>query len=86
MSVFHNEEKHTPILYEKYKREHNLIEESQEEKHIKKSTRPWKVVGNLLATAILIGLIFLSIIGTITLTTPEMKSLLIEMVQVSIGV
>lgn len=83
MKELHNNKwkSHIPILYEKYKNEHNLTEEKKTEKKV----LHWKVLGNMLSTVILFGLVFLSIIGTITLLTPEMKSLLIETVRTGIG-
>lgn len=83
MKAFHNNklENHIPILYEKYKNEHNLTEEKKTEKIIPQ----WRALGNMLTTVILFGLVILSIIGTITLLTPEMKSLLIETVRTGIG-
>lgn len=68
------EESGTPILYEKYKLEHEETPKKCEEVRQKKSLS--KRMVNPVLTSILLGMAFLSIIGSITLIQPQMRDML----------
>lgn len=76
--MFRKKKKEQPlILYEKYKHDHHLNQgeervTSKEAGKMSLNKRLW----NLLATCILIGMIFLSAIGVITLINPQMRAML----------
>lgn len=76
--IFMKKKKEQPlILYEKYKYDHHLntYEESAASKEKVKIPLA-KRLCNMLATCILIGMIFLSAIGVITLMNPQMRAML----------
>lgn len=71
-------EEKAPILYEKYKK-------GKEEKPLEyPETKPkksiFKVLGDMLVILILMAMIFLSVIGTMTLINPVLRNILLEWV------
>lgn len=76
-------EERPPILYEKYKRDHNLNKPTQSEMESAKTRQSLaRTIGNMITLSILMVMIFLSAIGVITLLHPEMKMILYEMIGV----
>lgn len=69
------EKEKNPILYEKYKREHHLNEDSDSLDFESSATKK-KVIGiirHVITMIILVIMIFLSAIGTITLLNEELR-------------
>lgn len=67
------------ILYEKYKYDHHLnMNEGRKVNEEKARPSMLRRAGNLLVTFILLGMIFFSTVGVITLLNPQMRELLIQ--------
>lgn len=79
------EKEKNPILYEKYKREHHLNEDSDSLDFESSETKK-KVIGNIrhaITVIILVIMIFLSAIGTITLLNEELRESCLALILMS---
>lgn len=75
------EKEKPPILYEKYKRKHPEPGSIPAVKEGKAGGGFFKTAGNLVISAILLFMTALSAAGTITLLTPEMRQMLMDVIR-----
>ena len=69
-------EEKTPILYEKFKQ--NTEEKTLKYPETKPKKSIFKILGDMLVILILMTMIFLSVIGTMTLVNPVLRNVFME--------
>ena len=69
-------EEKTPILYEKFKQ--NTEEKLLKYPETKSKKSIFKILGDMLVILILMTMIFLSVIGTMTLVNPVLRNVFME--------